>query len=295
MSQDSHWQLEDPDTMYPRRALEVYWLDACKHLESSNGEILVDFDTVHQLMGMNNLKEMATRLAAIRNKRIHIIPEADDQVYRLTPNGPPAGVPSSMSTSDNTMDSSEASQITVVSVSTSASSSAKVPRPPNCFILYRQAHHEEVKATHPGITNNEISRILGARWKNECDEIRSQYIELAEQIKLQHAIQHPDYQYAPRRPSERRRRATRIRGPNSAVEEDLADGDISNMHVDPQESMGLQGFDMTVFDTPFFPENAQSGQLQAAGFGDNTYAPDDTDPDYMTLDDIDEMLAAYSN
>ncbi|CAG8243842.1 unnamed protein product [Penicillium salamii] len=237
---------------------------------------------------------MATRLAAIRNKRIHIIPDAVNRVYRLTPNDPPAGVPPGMIASGNAMGASGASQITVVSVSTSASSSAKPPRPPNCFILYRQAHHEEVKATHPGITNNEISRILGARWKNECDAIRNQFIELAEKIKLQHAKQYPDYQYAPRRPSERRRRATRIRGPDSAVEEELSDGDVSNMHVDPQESMGLQGFDMTVFDTPYFPENAQSGQLQAAGFGDNTYDPTE-DPDYMTLDDVDEMLAAYSN
>ena len=31
-----------------------------------------------------------------------------------------------------------------------------VPRPPNAFILYRQINQASVKATHPGIHNNEI-------------------------------------------------------------------------------------------------------------------------------------------
>jgi hypothetical protein len=35
---------------------------------------------------------------------------------------------------------------------------AKILRPPNAFILYRKAHHEAVKAAHPGIHNNEICK-----------------------------------------------------------------------------------------------------------------------------------------
>jgi hypothetical protein len=105
--------------------------------------------------------------------------------------------------------------------------SAKVPRPPNCFILYRQAHHHIVKEANPGVSNNEIcelspcgsldlnltseqARILGDRWNNERPEIRARYTRLAEDLKREHAIKHPDYQYAPRRPSERKRRASRV-------------------------------------------------------------------------------------
>lgn len=35
----------------------------------------------------------------------------------------------------------------------------KVPRPPNCFILYRQANHHLVKNANPGVSNNEICEL----------------------------------------------------------------------------------------------------------------------------------------
>lgn len=53
------------------------------------------------------------------------------------------------------------------------------------------------------------ARILGARWNNESPEVRKQFTRLADDLKREHAIKHPDYQYAPRRPSERKRRTTR--------------------------------------------------------------------------------------
>ncbi|CAG8023776.1 unnamed protein product [Penicillium olsonii] len=317
MSQDGLWQLEDPDTVYPRRAMEIFWLDACKSLESTNGEVLVDYDSVHDLIGIDFLREMAYRLAVVRNKRIHIIKDDSLRVYRLTAEGPTDGTSSSMSVSDATMDSSNGSQITILSGSTASStalsfSSPKIPRPPNCFILYRQAHHERVKAENPGITNNEISRLLGTRWKNESDHIRARYTELAEKLKRKHAIAHPDYQYAPRRPSERKRRATRARSQNSTVEDDLSTDQMSNgyMDVDPESQVAqamasnenlairFDPFDMSVFDEPNIGNINQHPQLQAAGFGEIDYSPiplPESDPSYMTLDDVDEMIAAYGN
>lgn len=41
-----------------------------------------------------------------------------------------------------------------------------------------------------------------------------QFTRLADDLKREHAIKHPDYQYAPRRPSDRRRRAPRTRTRN---------------------------------------------------------------------------------
>lgn len=35
---------------------------------------------------------------------------------------------------------------------------AKVPRPPNSFILYRQHHHPIIKAQHPDYHNNRICK-----------------------------------------------------------------------------------------------------------------------------------------
>lgn len=37
---------------------------------------------------------------------------------------------------------------------------AKVPRPPNAFILYRQYWHPFIKAAHPELHNTEICKIL---------------------------------------------------------------------------------------------------------------------------------------
>jgi hypothetical protein len=103
----------------------------------------------------------------------------------------------------------------------------KVPRPANAFILYRQHHHPLVKAAHPEYHNNDICKflyrfticflvgcmadrsavLLGKRWKAESTEAKAHWKAKAEQIKREHALKHPDYQYAPRKPSEKKRRS----------------------------------------------------------------------------------------
>lgn len=106
------------------------------------------------------------------------------------------------------------------------SSSTKVPRPPNSFILYRQHHHHAVTADNPDLKNTEIctwtlspfchslltliARIIAAKWRSESPEVREQFKVLADKMKQQHAIDHPDYQYSPRRPGEKPRRRSRI-------------------------------------------------------------------------------------
>ncbi|RFU77035.1 mat1-2-1 [Trichoderma arundinaceum] len=85
----------------------------------------------------------------------------------------------------------------------------KIPRPPNAYILYRKDRHNIVKAANPGITNNEISQILGRAWNQESREMRQKYKEMSEEIKLALLEKHPDYQYKPRKSSEKRRRTRR--------------------------------------------------------------------------------------
>jgi len=36
---------------------------------------------------------------------------------------------------------------------------AKIPRPPNAFILYRQEHHPIIKAANPEFHNNDICKL----------------------------------------------------------------------------------------------------------------------------------------
>nr|ALI93548.1 MAT1-2-1 [Hypocrella siamensis] len=77
----------------------------------------------------------------------------------------------------------------------------RIPRPPNAYILYRKERHKEVKEANPGITNNEISQILGRAWNKEGGDIREKYKDMAERVKQALLKKHPDYRYKPRKPS----------------------------------------------------------------------------------------------
>lgn len=90
----------------------------------------------------------------------------------------------------------------------SAGQRLKVPRPPNAFILYRKHFHPILKDQNPHLHNNEISVILGKKWNNEAEDVKSEYRIRADKIKKKHAIDNPGYQYAPRKPSEKKRRMT---------------------------------------------------------------------------------------
>ncbi|KAL9116680.1 MAG: hypothetical protein Q9187_006793 [Circinaria calcarea] len=85
----------------------------------------------------------------------------------------------------------------------------KVPRPPNAFILYRQHHHPLIAAENPGMLNTQISIILGNQWRNEDQATKLHWKEMAEEIKQKHFVDHPEYSYQPRKPTDRKRRMTR--------------------------------------------------------------------------------------
>ncbi|KAK9778999.1 putative HMG box domain-containing protein [Seiridium cardinale] len=80
----------------------------------------------------------------------------------------------------------------------------KVPRPRNdasqtAFILYRQHHQASVAAQHPGLANPEISKLIGEQWREQPEEVKDSWKRLAEEEKLRHQRQYPDYRYQPRR------------------------------------------------------------------------------------------------
>ncbi|KAF4512292.1 hypothetical protein G6O67_001453 [Ophiocordyceps sinensis] len=75
----------------------------------------------------------------------------------------------------------------------------KIPRPRNAFILYRQHHQAQVTADNPKLSNPDISKIIGEKWKNEGDEIKKNWKKLAEEEKQRHQNQYPNYRYQPRR------------------------------------------------------------------------------------------------
>ncbi|KAL8674738.1 MAG: hypothetical protein Q9168_000896 [Polycauliona sp. 1 TL-2023] len=75
----------------------------------------------------------------------------------------------------------------------------KVPRPRNAFILYRQRHQASVVAQHPGLANPDVSKVIGEQWRQASPESKQYWKNLAEEEKIRHQRQHPDYRYQPRR------------------------------------------------------------------------------------------------
>ena len=51
--------------------------------------------------------------------------------------------------------------------------------------------------------------IVGEKWRNEDKAVKARFETLAKQMKAKHLLEHPDYQYKPRKPSEKKRRMTR--------------------------------------------------------------------------------------
>lgn len=84
-----------------------------------------------------------------------------------------------------------------------------VRRPPNAFILYRKDRHPVLRQADPGMHNNDISRKVGKEWKSQSGAVQTAYRARAERIKKQHAIDNPGYQYAPRKPGDKKRRMTK--------------------------------------------------------------------------------------
>ncbi|KAI5310696.1 hypothetical protein KEM55_003316 [Ascosphaera atra] len=75
----------------------------------------------------------------------------------------------------------------------------KIPRPRNAFILFRQHLQLSVVAQNPGLSNPEISKIIGNQWQMMSPEAKQQWKDLAEEEKMRHQQQYPDYRYQPRR------------------------------------------------------------------------------------------------
>ncbi|KAI5287251.1 hypothetical protein KEM54_006125, partial [Ascosphaera aggregata] len=69
----------------------------------------------------------------------------------------------------------------------------KIPRPRNAFILFRQHLQLSVVAQHPGLSNPEISKIIGNQWRSMSAEAKQQWKNLAEEEKIRHHQQYPDY------------------------------------------------------------------------------------------------------
>ncbi|KAL4930214.1 HMG-box domain-containing protein [Aspergillus undulatus] len=184
---------------------ELLWQDALRHLGSTNNEVLLPTNGV-DIIGHDNVEKIKSRLSALLGTPV--VSFVDESINALRVLRTPAFSGSSISVASHARAfGSKSSEIPAKS-RRSSMKAAKIPRPPNAFILYRQHHHPRVKETYPDLSNNEISVILGKQWRAEPEEAKLHFKNLAEEFKKKHAEEHPDYQYTPRKSSEKKRRAT---------------------------------------------------------------------------------------
>ncbi|KAF7186443.1 Mating-type protein a-1 [Pseudocercospora fuligena] len=66
----------------------------------------------------------------------------------------------------------------------------EISRPKNAFMIYRLDLHATIAAQNPRMHNNDISKIIGVRWRVEKPHVIEAYKKRAEEEKRQHAIDH---------------------------------------------------------------------------------------------------------
>jgi hypothetical protein len=81
-----------------------------------------------------------------------------------------------------------------------------ISRPMNSFMLYRSAYAERVKKYCSENNHQVVSKVTGASWPLEPDEIRKKYERLALLERDNHQAAHPEYKFAPNKAGKKRGR-----------------------------------------------------------------------------------------
>nr|BAA75903.1 MAT2 [Alternaria alternata] len=98
---------------------------------------------------------------------------------------------------------------TAIDIATLTAAFKKAPRPMNCWIIFRDAMHKQLKAEFPNLTVQEISTRCSEIWRSLTPEGKKPWQAAAQSAKEEHLRQHPDYKYTPRKPGEKKKRQSR--------------------------------------------------------------------------------------
>ncbi|CAO3702607.1 unnamed protein product [Rhizopus stolonifer] len=84
--------------------------------------------------------------------------------------------------------------------------SDKILRPMNSFMLYRVEKQQEIVKECPGANHRDISKIIAKWWKELSEEDKRPYRQKADSLKNEHRKLHPDYKFSPRKRSGKTRK-----------------------------------------------------------------------------------------
>ncbi|KAK5636150.1 hypothetical protein RRF57_011862 [Xylaria bambusicola] len=71
----------------------------------------------------------------------------------------------------------------------------RVKRPPNAWILFRQAQNRVVMQKNPGMHVSQVSKTISEMWQSLRGDDRKQWFKLAREKRAEHKRLYPDYQY----------------------------------------------------------------------------------------------------